>query len=142
MGEPGIIRLTQHIGFPPDQVWAALTDPALVERWWAKGDIRPVVGHRFTLDMGAFGQQSCRVLSVRPNKEFSYSFGEGMLDTTITWTLEGEAGGTVLTLTHAGFDLASPMGGQAYQGMSGGWPQLLPRIEAVLTEQVAPNASE
>ena len=33
-------------------VWRALTDPELIARWWAPGDVRPVVGHRFELDMG------------------------------------------------------------------------------------------
>ena len=42
-------RLYDH---PPAAVWRALTDPALHARWWAAGDVRPVVGHRFTLDMG------------------------------------------------------------------------------------------
>lgn len=134
MSEPGVIRLTQHISHPPAAVWRALTDPALVEKWWASGDIRPEVGHRFTLDMGAFGAQSCRVLSVEPEKAFSYTFGEGMLDTTIAWTLEAEGDGTSLTLVHSGFDLDSEMGRRAHQGMGGGWPQLLPKIESALDQ--------
>ncbi len=44
-----------------------------------------------------------------------YRFAEGTLDTTITWTLRPEGEGTRLVLTHAGFDLDSPMGRQAYE---------------------------
>ncbi|UQU65832.1 SRPBCC domain-containing protein [Couchioplanes caeruleus] len=47
-------------------VWRALTEPELLARWWATGDIKPIVGHRFTLDMGSWGQQPCEVLEVEP----------------------------------------------------------------------------
>lgn len=52
MIEPALIQLTQFIPHPPAKVWAVLTDPVLHAKWWAAGDVRPVVGHRFTLDMG------------------------------------------------------------------------------------------
>lgn len=52
MIEPGLIQLTQFIPHPPDKVWMALTDPILHAKWWSAGEVRPVVGHRFTLDMG------------------------------------------------------------------------------------------
>lgn len=58
MIKPGIIQLEQFIEHPPSKVWKALTDPALHAKWWAAGDVKPVVGHRFTLDMGPqFGKQ-------------------------------------------------------------------------------------
>jgi uncharacterized protein YndB with AHSA1/START domain len=135
MSEPGIIRLTQLIDHPPDKVWAALTDPTLVARWWAAGDVRPIVGHRFSLDMGqAFGKQPCEVLVVEPERVFSYSYAPGTLDTTITWRLQTEGKGTRLFLEHKGFNLDTPMGAGAFNGMGGGWPKILsmiaPAIEA------------
>jgi len=132
MAEPGVIRQTRHIPEPPSRVWEALTDPALHAKWWASGDVRPKVGHRFTMDMGAWGQQQCEVLAVEPERLLSYTFAEGTLDTTITWRLEPEGEGTVLSLEHAGFDLASPMGERAYQGMGAGWEGVLARIETAL----------
>src|SRR6476661_8363887 len=62
------IRLTRHFPHPPEAVWKALTTPDLLARWWAPGDIAPVVGHRFTVDMGAWGQQQCEVLTVDPGQ--------------------------------------------------------------------------
>ena len=59
-------------------------------------------------------------------------FAEGTLDTTITWTLETVDAGTTLHFEHAGFNLDSPMGRQAIEGMGNGWPSLLGRIEQVL----------
>lgn len=84
MPEPGLIQLTHFVPHPPAKVWAALTDQETHARWWAAGDIRPVVGHRFTLDMGHWGKQPCEILAVTPERSLSYSFAPGTLNTTIT----------------------------------------------------------
>ncbi|MEV0579798.1 SRPBCC domain-containing protein [Streptomyces sp. NPDC050392] len=124
----------RFLPYSPAAVWRALTDPELHARWWAAGDIKPVVGHRFTLDMGNFGEQPCEVTAVEDERILAYRFAEGTLDTTITWTLHPQGDGTRLVLTHAGFDLDSPMGRQAFEGMGKGWPGVLGRLEKVLGE--------
>ncbi|WP_326626612.1 MULTISPECIES: SRPBCC family protein [unclassified Streptomyces] len=130
--EPSVIHCDQFIAHPPAAVWRALTEPELHARWWAAGDVRPVVGHRFTLDMGPWGQQACEVLAVEPERLLRYSFAPDSLDTTITWRLQAEGTGTRLFLEHAGFDLDSPLGETAFHGMGEGWPGLLRRIEPAL----------
>ncbi|MFP2899041.1 MULTISPECIES: SRPBCC family protein [Corallococcus] len=132
MNPPAIIQLDHVYAHPPAAVWKALTDPALHAKWWAAGDVRPVVGHRFTLDMGAWGQQPCEVLAVEPERLLKYSFATGTLDTTLTWRLTPEGTGTRLTLTHEGFNLDSPMGRRAFEGMKPGWPGLLARLGTAL----------
>jgi uncharacterized protein YndB with AHSA1/START domain len=134
MTEPGVIEITQSIAYSPSSVWTALTDPAVHSVWFAPGDIRPVVGHRFTLDMGPFGDTPCEVLAVEPGRLLSYSFGSGPFLTTITWRLEPSDVGTLLSLEHAGFDLDSEMGNKAFQGMGAGWPGILTRIEPALAD--------
>lgn len=126
------IRLDELIPQAPERVWAALSDAALLARWWAPADIRPVLGHRFTMDMGPWGQQPCQVLAVQPQRLLSYSFAPETLHTAITWTLEPEGGGTRLSLEHAGFDVDDPRGQQAYQGMGAGWPRVLQRLASFL----------
>ena len=126
------IRCDQFIGHPPAVVWKALTEPDLHARWWARGDVKPVVGHRFTLDMGAWGQQCRQVLAVEPERMIRYSFAEGSLDTTVTWRLQPEGNGTRLFLEHAGFDPESPLGKSALAGMGDGWPRVLRAIEPCL----------
>jgi uncharacterized protein YndB with AHSA1/START domain len=113
-------------------VWRALTDPDLLALWWARGDVRPIVGHRFALDMGAWGVQPCEVTAVDPERLLEYHFAEGVLDTTITWRLEPEDEGTRLYLVHAGFDLDSLQGRLAYSGMGNGWPHILNGVESAL----------
>jgi uncharacterized protein YndB with AHSA1/START domain len=136
MTERGVIRLSRLINHPPAKVWKALTDPEIHAKWWAAGDVRPVVGHRFTLDMGPWGQQPCEVLAVEPERLLSYSFAPGTLDSTITWRLEPEDDGTRLHLEHAGFDLDSPLGKKAFEGMGAGWPAVLERIAPAIDSLV------
>lgn len=126
------IRLERRFPHPQAEVWAALTTPELLARWWAPGDIAPAAGHRFTLDMGGWGQQQCEVLAVEPGESIRFLFSEGVLDTPIMWRLEPIDGGTVLHFEHAGFRLDTPMGRQAFEGMGNGWPGLLSRIDDVL----------
>lgn len=132
MTEPGVIRLSQFIKHPPAKVWKALTDPTLHARWWAAGDVKAVVGHRFTLDMGPWGQQPCEVIAVEPERLLKYSFAPGTLDTTIIWRLEPEGSGTRLHFEQSGFDLESPLGRTAFDGMGKGWPKILERIGSAL----------
>ncbi|MFF8913879.1 SRPBCC domain-containing protein [Streptomyces sp. NPDC015032] len=134
MTENNTITCEKFLPHPPAAVWKALTDPDLHARWWAAGDIKPVVGHHFALDMGNFGSQPCEVTQVDDQRLLAYRFAEGSLDTTITWTLHPEGQGTRLVLNHAGFNLDSPMGRQAYDGMGKGWPHVLNRLDSVLGE--------
>lgn len=132
MTEPGLIQLTEYIPHPPARVWKVLTDPDLHAQWWAAGDVKAEVGHRFTLDMGSWGQQPCEVIAVEPERLLSYSFAPGTLNTTITWRLEPEGSGTRLLFEHKGFDLDSPLGRAAYEGMGRGWPGLVRKVGTVL----------
>lgn len=137
MIERGKIQLSKFIQHPPAKVWRALTESAIVAKWWAAGDVRAVVGHRFTLDMGPWGQQSCEVIAVEHERLLSYSFAPGTLDTTITWRLEPEQSGTRLYLEHSGFDLDSPLGKTAFEGMGRGWPGILDRIGTAIDTAVS-----
>jgi uncharacterized protein YndB with AHSA1/START domain len=132
MKDPQVIRLDHFYSQPPAVVWKALTDPALHARWWAAGDVQPIVGHRFDLDMGQWGKQACEVLEVDQNRLLKYRFAAGTLDSVITWEIVPEGSGTRLKLTHEGFNLDSPMGRMAFEGMKPGWPKVLARLELVL----------
>lgn len=134
MTQPGIITVEHVYAQAPARVWRALTDPALVARWWAAGDIRAEVGHRFDMDMGPWGKQPCEVLAVEPARLFRFRFAQPTLDTIITFTLAPEGTGTRLTLTHDGFDLDSPMGRRAFEGMRPGWPGILAKIATTLAD--------
>ncbi|KZE20862.1 MULTISPECIES: SRPBCC family protein [Brevibacterium] len=134
MTDERTIDVDQFLTHPPRTVWRALTEPEILAMWWALGDVAPVVGHAFTLDMGGFGQQPCTVTRVEPETLFAHTFAEGSLDSTLTWTLHPEGTGTRLHLAHSGLDVDTPMGRQAFTGMGAGWPRVLANMESALTE--------
>lgn len=126
------INVDQFIARPPRRVWQALTDPALLVSWWAPGDIAPVVGHRFTLEMPGWGNVACEVLEVVEPERLVYTFA----DWTLTWRLVAEGTGTRLLLEHSGFDLDNPQHRFAFDNMGPGWRDVvLPRLAALVDER-------
>ena len=132
MSPENAIRLEHFYAHAPASVWRAITDPELHAQWWAPGDIRAEEGHTFELDMGPWGKQPCEVLEVQHERLLRYRFGTGTLDTIITFELTAEAGGTRLRFTQEGFDLASPLGRSALDGMKSGWPGVLEGLGKLL----------
>ena len=41
------IVVERDMTHPPEKIWRALTESALIEDWLMKNDFRPVVGHKF-----------------------------------------------------------------------------------------------
>ena len=128
------IHVDQFLPKPPAAVWRAITEPELLARWWAPGDIAAVVGHEFLLEMPGWGNVPCRVLEVEPESRLVYTFA----DWTLTWRLVAEGNGTRLLLEHSGFDLDDPQHRFAFDNMGPGWrDEVLPRLGALLEDEAA-----
>ena len=124
------VHVDQFVARPPAAVWRALTDPDVLARWWVAGDIAPVVGHRFTLDMAPWGKAACQVLEAVEPERLVYTFNESW---TLTWRLVPEGAGTRLFLDHTGFDLDDPRDRFAFDTMGPGWrDEVLPRLVDLL----------
>lgn len=121
------IHVAEHLPYPPHEVWRALTDPDLLARWLAPNGFELRKGHRFTLRMEPIpaadfdGVTHCQVLDFEHARRLEISWQAGALDTTVTWTLEPTADGTLLHTVHDGFDPADPINAMAHRGMSNGW---------------------
>ncbi len=110
---------------PPEKVWRALTDPALLTEW-----LLPVVGLElepgaaFTLKTQPYpgwdGTVNCRFLEIDAERKLSYSWvvGDMGLDTVVTFTLAPTASGTRLSLVQSGF---KPEQKQNFGGARYGW---------------------
>jgi len=124
---------------PPEKVWRALTDPALLAEW-----LLPVIG--LELEPGAAftfrtqphpgwdGTVHCRLLAIDPPRSLSYTWvvGDMALDTVVTFTLTPTASGTRLSIVQSGFrpDQKQNLGGARYgwQMMGGKLVDVLARI--------------
>jgi uncharacterized protein YndB with AHSA1/START domain len=120
---------------PPEKVWRALTDPALLSEWLlpvAKLQLEP--GAEFTFQAppkpGWDGAVDCRFVEIEPLRKLSYSWVVGFgLNTVVTFALEPTASGTRLSIVQSGFtaDQKQNFGGARY-----GWRMMGGRLEDVL----------
>lgn len=126
------ITVDQFIAAPPAKVWRGLTEPELLARWWAPGDVAAVPGHTFHLQMPGWGAVACEVIDVQPHERFVYTFNGTW---TLTWTLVAEGTGTRLLLEHSGFDLDDKRSRDAFDRMGPGWrDDVLPRLARLVAE--------
>jgi uncharacterized protein YndB with AHSA1/START domain len=119
---------------PPEKVWRALTDPALLAEW-----LLPVVGLDPGLAPGAAftftaqpqpgwdGTVHCRFVEIEAHRKLSYAWVVGdpasgfFLDTVVTFRLEPTSSGTRLSLVQSGF---TPDQKQNFGGARYGWKMM------------------
>ena len=101
------LRFEAFYDVPPESVWHALTDSAALSQWLMPNDFVLAPGHKFqfrdTPRGGWDGIVHCQVTELEPGRRLTYSWKSEKLDTTVTWTIEPQRGGTRLTLEHSGF---------------------------------------
>src|SRR5215813_6583902 len=130
------IVIERELPHPPEKVWRALTQGALIEEWLMKNDFQPVVGHKFNFRAAPMphwnGVTDCEVLVVEPHRQLSYSWNASGdeaatgIKTTVTWTLTPAAGGTQLRMEQSGFRAAEKAN---YQGANYGWQRNISALE-------------
>lgn len=135
------VRIVRDYPHPPQKVWRALTDPALIKLWAMRPEgFQPVVGNRFKLvakpQPGWRGFVDCEVLEAREPGVLRYSWkGDDAGDTTfVTYTLAPHRGGTRLVFEHTGF---RGFGGFMLANfmLGPGWKKMLAKaIPAVLAD--------
>lgn len=123
----------------PGEVWEYLTKSELIELWLMPNDFKLEPGHEFKFrtrpmpELKLDGIFHCKVLTIEPLKQLSYSWKGGSgngtftLDTICEWTLEPHAKGSKLKLKHTGFEEHNT---DIFIGMTEGW---LKKIEKMLT---------
>lgn len=143
------ILVEELLPHAPELIWKALTSGALMGRWLMEPrGFEPVVGNRFTYQTTPAGEWDgtirCEVLVVVPNTRFAYSWAGGhaantgygsRLDTVVTFDLAPVAGGTLLRLTHSGFEL--PRNETAFANMHRGWEKVVKQVGTVAAEAEA-----
>jgi uncharacterized protein YndB with AHSA1/START domain len=132
--QTGSIAFDFDLPHPPEKVWRALTDPALLAQW-----LLPVVD--LTLEPGAAftfrtqpypgwdGTVQCRFVEIEAHRKLSYTWSVPFLDTVVTFTLTPTASGTRLSLVQSGFtpDQKRESGGARY-----GWKMMGAKLVELL----------
>jgi uncharacterized protein YndB with AHSA1/START domain len=130
------IDITIRIECPADEIFRALTDPALVKLWWHSPDFYSVT--EFHMEHRTGGDWSMKALSDRgkqfevrgqvleydPPKTLALTWNptfQQIATTTVRFTLTPEAGSTIVHLLHSGFRSDSI----GYETHLYGWPHIL-----------------
>ena len=97
-----VVRFERHLAYPIEKVWAALTDPDQMIRWWGRGDLELVEGGRFkvewqnTDDEGNRAVMEGTITRLEPPRLLETSGGP---HGDLRWELRPEGDGTVLSFT-------------------------------------------
>ena len=127
----------------PERVWAVLTEPEHVGKWFGQGpaaqiDLRP--GGIMQLDHGEHGRFPTRIEKVDPPHYFSYRWASafpGELatednSTLVEFTLTPEGDGTLLRVVETGFarlDIPEERRGTAsYESHASGWTEKIAEV--------------
>jgi len=125
--------IEKELSHPPQKVWRALTQGALIREWLMDNDLEPVVGHRFNFRSTPMpnwdGVIDCEVLDVEPDKKLSYSWNALGLESVVVWTLVATSGGTLVRMEQSGF---RPDQEANYQGAKYGWQRFIGALERVV----------
>jgi len=146
----GSILAAVEIAAPPEKVFAALTDPALVPLWWGSSDTYKVtkwegkleVGGAWTSHgVGADGHTFSvggEYVAIDPPRLLVHTWRapwDGSNLTTVTYRLEPTATGTRLTLRHDGFEGRR----ESCAGHGEGWERVLGWLVAFVAPAPAPG---
>lgn len=128
------IHFEIEIQAPPEKVWAKLASQAGMNEWFSKRlTFEPRLGGTFRMEVRDpqegefvfFGE----VVKVEPHRELAFTWTEHEKDkqpwpvsTLVSFKLKPTAGGTLVSLTHSGFEaLEAALAKREYEGHILGW---------------------
>jgi len=133
VSETRSVVVEREFAYPPEKVWRALTEGALISQWLMENDFQPVVGRRFEFRSTPMPQWNgvigCEVLVTEPHERLVYSWGALGLESVVAWTLTPTVGGTLVRMEHSGFGADQDA---AYKGATYGWQKFIGGLESVL----------
>lgn len=144
-----VVTRTIRISAPVEKVWAVVTVPDQVSRWFGRLELDGRgAGAAGTLSFEGYGAVPIRVESFDEPRSVSYRWGnddaspsrpaelDEATSTVFTFTLEAVDGGTELTVVESGFEVTSdPAFNLAEHGK--GWNDELDKLVALLESETA-----
>lgn len=139
------VRRTIRIAAPREKVWAAVTEPKHISRWFAATTLDSAGEGAITFE--GYGAVPLRVAAIDPQDAVTYrwnnddnlgallpTFDESRA-TTFTFTLSDAPGGTQLTVVESGFAVTSDPTANL-RSHEQGWTQELDKLVALLEDGV------
>ena len=127
-GQTDSISFEFDLRHPPEKVWRALTDPALLAEWLLpvfELALEPGAAFMFKTQPypGWDGTVNCQMVEIDPHRKLSYRWvvGNMEIDTVVTFTLAPTSSGTRLSLVQSGF---TPDQKQNFGGARYGWKMM------------------
>lgn len=129
MNEQNSVVVERELPFSAEKIWRALTQSHLLQEWLMATDFQPAIGHCFDFST-EWGDVDGKVLEVEPHRTLSYTWGDDVLASVVTWTLTPTDHGTHLRMEQTGFRVEQPA---RYRiGAKRGWPSLFDKLERLL----------
>jgi len=133
-GDFGAVRFTRHYPVPPEQLWAAWTEPDRIARWLGAEVVGGPVEAGSSLRLvwpgdpeGADNQVDLAVRELRPPELLEWEWTiAGEPPTVLRVDFVAAGGGTDLVLDHRGLPL------RQYAGLGAGWDAYLSSLAAVV----------
>jgi uncharacterized protein YndB with AHSA1/START domain len=157
------VQLERTIAAPPERVYRAWLDPALLARWMAPGpfdltraEVDERVGGHYRIwhaDAGSgtpMGGFEAEITELVPARRVVFRWGfvgpersDGpVYDSRLTVTFAAApGGGTVLTLVHERLDALAAALPEAAASVGAGWADVLDKLSAALTTKVGSGRS-
>jgi uncharacterized protein YndB with AHSA1/START domain len=129
------VRFDRTVSATPEQVWAALTDPSLIEEWLAPAEFDATEGGKVHLVWpDGQGEMHGSVTKFDPHRELEYSWNESTGTSLLHFELEPSGAGSTLRLEHFG---TSP---EDAPGFGAGWQSHLEALDVVLAGDTSASA--
>ncbi|NEM90867.1 SRPBCC family protein [Galbitalea soli] len=137
------VRRTVTIAAPASKVWAAVTEPEHIVKWFGQGAQLDglSVGSRGSLRFDGYGEFPMRIEAIDPERMIAYRWGndnaspvdplDDAHSTVFRFTLEPVDGGTRLTVVETGFGTLSDPAA-SMESNRGGWDWELDELVAYL----------
>jgi len=123
----------RHMAATPERVWAALTNPEEITRWWSSAaQFTPEVGKlaefRFRPPAGTLQFDVAELEQGKRMRWMTRQAPPQWAGTSVTWYLEPIQSGTKLVFTHEGFARID----EAYERIQGNWCYFLDSLKSYL----------
>lgn len=137
MARPPSIEQTFYYEVPPERVFAALTEPGEIVKWFAdRAEVSPKKGGSFRLTWKAGYTMRGKVKAYDPPRKLHLTWidrfeGGKAFETEARFTFAKKGKGTQLTLNHRGFKPGKKWV-SLYGSIQSGWAYYLTNLRSVL----------